>query len=190
WSGTPWPPDRGQAVDAAAVGDEALSVPSREAAAYLLELLQKTPATFEQTQRIARHVARHGSDEQRQTLLDRLRASSELSRQYAFFRAFEEGTTERGGQLGDDARAWAADLTGKLLASGKSAEVLGGIELAGKLRLESSQEALLHIAASPKSAEKHRLAAFNSLAAIDTKKHTAFLGHVLADAGEPLTLRE
>jgi putative heme-binding domain-containing protein len=184
------PTERWDVVDAVAVADAALGVPSQEAAAYLLELLQKTLATFEQTQLIARHVARHGSDEQRQALLDRLRAAPDLSRQYAFFRAFEEGTTERGGQLSADARAWAADLAGKLLASAKPAEVLGGIELAGKLRLEAAEEALVHIAASPKSSEKHRLAALNSLAAIDAKKHTALLGRVLADAGEPLSLRE
>jgi putative heme-binding domain-containing protein len=114
----------------------------------------------------------------------------DLENQSALFRAIEQGTQERKGKLTEGARAWAAELTGNLLASNKPNDVLAGITLAGSQQLSESQDKLTGIAANSKAPENQRVAAFNSLTAIDPKKHTALLGHILADANEPFPVRE
>jgi putative heme-binding domain-containing protein len=188
------PLERWTDADAAAVSDAALGVPSRESAVYLVGFLRKGIGSMEQTVRIVRHVARHGGDEQRRDLLALVRrtdfGSPDLGHRYARLRAYEEGTQERGGTLEAEARAWAEELSPQLLASANSADRLNGIELAGRLRLAAAEGQLREIAASSKLSEKHRVAALNSLAAIDAKKHIASIGRVLADAGEPPALRE
>ena len=57
------------------------------------------------------------------------------------------GTQERGGALSDEARAWAAGLTGKLLASKREGEVRLGTELVVQLRLAGEEKTLIRLAA-------------------------------------------
>jgi putative heme-binding domain-containing protein len=174
----------------AALGDVALGVPSPEAAAFLLASAKGKPPEGDAGVTLVRHVARYGSKETTGSLLVLLRQAAGPERQYALFRAFEQGTQERGGTLTDEARLWATDLAGRLLASSKAGEVTSGITLAGALRLTDTQARLADIAGSAKAPENQRVAALNSLVAIDPAKHVALLGHVLTDAAEPIGLRE
>jgi putative heme-binding domain-containing protein len=179
-------------ADTERVADVALGVPTAAAAAFLMANLTALAPNTEQVQAITRHVARFGSDEVRNKVLALVRAnrSPDLQRAHALFRAFEQGNQERGLPLSDEARSWAVELTGKLLASSKSSDVLAGVGLAGSLRLESAQEKLIEMAASTRTSEKQRVAALTSLVAIEPRKHCPLLGRILADARESLPLRE
>jgi putative heme-binding domain-containing protein len=137
---------------------------------------------------VVRHVARYGSKTTTDALLALLRQETGIDRQFALFRAFEQGTQERGGQLSPEGQLWATDLAHRLLASTKPNEVTAGITLAGTLRLADVQLKLLFIGGSIKAPENQRVAALNSLIAIDPA-NVAVLGHILADAAQPAGLR-
>jgi putative heme-binding domain-containing protein len=172
--------------------DVALGAHTAEAAAFLMTQVPHLLQDRGQLVNAVHHVARHGNAE----VVDNLVAFAmkdkpgDLENQSALFRAIEQGTQERKGKLTEGARAWAADLAGKLLASKNPNDVLAGITLAGSQQLSETQDKLAGIAANAKAPENQRVAAFNSLTAIDPKKHTVFLGHILADANEPFLIRE
>jgi putative heme-binding domain-containing protein len=177
--------------DRRAVADVALGVPSPEAAAYLLQHVQRFSEGKDALARCAHHVARHGTPEVNQALLAFARGHrpEDLGGQVALARAIQRGTQERGAPLDDAVRSWAVDLTRKLLASGQGPEVLSGIELVGTLKLEGQQGVLTELAVARKP-EAQRVAALNALAALGARRHAPVLGRVLADASAPVGLRE
>jgi putative heme-binding domain-containing protein len=172
--------------------DVALGAHTAESAAFLMTEVPHLHHDRGQIISAVHHVARHGKAEVADKLLDFVVNDNpgDLEYQSALFHAIEQGTQERGAKLTDGARAWATDLTGKLLASRKPNDVLSGVTLAGSLRLEGTQDTLDAIAANAKAPENQRVAAFNSLTTIDPRKHTARLGHILADANEPFPVRD
>jgi putative heme-binding domain-containing protein len=178
--------------DTKAVLDVALGVPTSEAAAYQMTHIKELPESRDLLVQTTRHIARHGTPAVTQALLDFARASrpEDLGRQAALFRAIEQGTQERGAKLDDDVRSWAVELTDKLLASSRPAEVQTGIEIIGSVRLEPREGKLIELAAERATPEGQRAAALNALAAIDSKRHAAVIGRVLADAESPIGLRE
>jgi putative heme-binding domain-containing protein len=173
----------------AAIADVALGVPSPEAAAFLLASMKDQAPFGEAGLTTVRHVARYGLKPTLDGLLALLRQEASPQRQFALFRAFEQGTQERGGVLSNEARVWASGLAHRLLASANANEVTAGINLAGSLHMGDAQPRLVSIAGS-KAADNQRLAAFNSLVSIDATRHVALLGRVLADAAEPAGLRQ
>ncbi|HEY1858906.1 MAG TPA: HEAT repeat domain-containing protein [Gemmataceae bacterium] len=179
-------------VEKLSLVDIALGAPTPESAAFLLAQVVNLHDNRPQMINAIHHVARNGGAENVAKLVAFAMKDNpgDLEYQSALFHAIEQATQERKGKLSDDAHAWAADLTGKLLASAKPNEVLAGITLAGSQQLASSSDKLAAIAANAKVPENQRVAAFNSLATIDAKKHTAALGGILADANEPLQIRE
>jgi len=172
--------------------DVALGAHTGESAAFLMTQVPHLQQDRGQLVNAVHHVARHGQPE----VVDNLVAFAmkqkpgDLEYQSVLFHAIEKGTQERKGKLTEGARAWAADLTGKLLASNKPNDVLAGITLAGTQQLAETQDKLTGIAGNSKAPENQRVAAFSSLTAIDPKKHVALFGHILADANEPFPVRE
>jgi putative heme-binding domain-containing protein len=81
-------------------------------------------------------------------------------------------------------------LTRKLLASARPEEFRAGVELAGSLRQSGAQSALSAAVERKERAWPDRAAALKALAAIDGVKYTPLAGRVLADAAEPVELRE
>jgi putative heme-binding domain-containing protein len=180
------PPER-----RAGLADVALGVPTAEAAAFLLTSIKGQLPQGSGSSDAVRHVARYGTKITTDSLLGVLRQARERPEwQFALFQAFEQGTQERGGSLSAEARECATDLAHRLLASTRPREVTAGITLAGSLRLTSAQEKLIALAESPKAPEPQRVAALNSLVAIDAAKHVAVLGRILADAAQPIGLRQ
>ncbi len=178
--------------DARAVADVALGVHGPEAAAYLLDHVRKFPERRGRLAEFVHHAARYGAGETRTNLVAFARSSrpDDLLHQASLAKALEQGTQERGGPLSEDARAWTGELTGKLLGSGKDAEVRAGIELAGSLKMQAQAAALAALAADRAAGEERRTAALVALAGINAKAATALLGRVLTDAAEPFALRE
>jgi putative heme-binding domain-containing protein len=172
------------------IADVALGVPTPEAAAFLLASLKGKPSQGEAGLTVIRHVARYGTRPITDALLGLLRQDvTAPERQFHLFRAYEQGMQERGAPLSDEARLWATVLTHRLLSSASANEVTAGITLAGTLRLPDTQPKLVALAGSAKSPEAQRVAALNSLVAIDPTNHAALLGRLVADAAEPMELR-
>ncbi len=113
-----------------------------------------------------------------------------LGLQVAFFREIEHGMQERRAPLSEAARAWAVDLTGRLLASKHGPDVEAGIKLVGDLRLTDQQTRLAEVAGKRGAPEGQRRAALEALANIDARRHASVLGGVLGDAEAPFGLRE
>jgi putative heme-binding domain-containing protein len=189
-----WPAARaleGTERDARALADVALGVRSAEAADFLLRYLPRCTEGRERIVEMVHHVARHGAPVAVSGLLDFVRRHQpeNLGVQAALFRAIDQGTQERGGRLEGAARAWAEELTGRLLA-GAPGDVQAGIDLVGALRLEKYQPKVAELAQSPKAPEGQRQAALNTLMTLDARGNAAGVGKVLADPGAPLPLRE
>jgi putative heme-binding domain-containing protein len=178
--------------DARDAADASLGVHGPEASAYLLAYVQKHPD--DQGLRIdaVRHVARYGSPDSAKSLLAFVRGlhPENVGLQYALYKAVDQGTQERGGRLDDDARAWAVDLAGKLLASKQPGELKSGIELVGALRLEVQEPRLIELASDRKTPDELRVAALKALRDFDARKNANVLGRALADAETGAGVRE
>jgi putative heme-binding domain-containing protein len=178
--------------DRQAIADVALGVPSAEAAAYLMAHLQRNDKAGDMRTQSVHHIARYGSEVMPQQLLAfvRQKAGKNLGQQVDLFRAIQRGTQERGNQLAGPVRAWAVDLTGRLLASKNGRDVESGIKLVGELGLTDQQKRLVELAGKRGAPEGQRKAALEALMKLDSRRHAAVLGGVLADANASFSLRE
>jgi putative heme-binding domain-containing protein len=175
-----------------AIVDVAPGVPTAEAAAYLAENLPKFGGKSKQLQVLVHHVSRHGDAATMRRLLTFARAHhpDKLDEQAALFQNVEQGVQERGTPLDGETLAWGKELAGKLLASSEGSNVRSGIRMAGSLRLNDTQETLSAIADKSSRHDYLRVEAMKSLAVLDEKKHVPLFGRILADANEPIGVRE
>jgi putative heme-binding domain-containing protein len=178
--------------DQKAIADVAPGVPTAESAAYLVQHLQKLGGDLRQLLTLIHHIARYGDAATSRQLLALVRAHhpDQLGKQAALFQSVEQGVQERGAALDADALAWGKELTDKLLASSDGGEVRTGIRIAGSLRLKDTQPKLTAIAGEKSPLEHLRIEAVKSLALLDERKHVPLFGRILADAAEPVALRE
>jgi putative heme-binding domain-containing protein len=178
--------------DHRAIADVCLGVPTLQAASYLMAHLREYPESGELLTSFVHHVARHGNDALTKELIQFARGKEprNLAQQAALLRAIEHGLQERRAPLPEQARAWAGELTGRLLASKEAADVESGIKLVGDLRLKDQQKRLAEMAGARGVAEGQRRAALEALMKLDARGNAAVLGRVLADAEVPIGLRE
>jgi putative heme-binding domain-containing protein len=178
--------------DARAVADVCTGAPSAEAAAYLLRHIRRYPETGDTLYRYVHHIARHATPDVAKKLQGFVTGdrAKDLLHQQRLFRAVQQGTQERGAPLAKEARKWGEGLTRLLLASKKRDEFVAGVELAGLLRDKEFKATLLATAVRRMEEEYRRVAALNSLAAIDAVGLIPTLGKILGGGAEPLGLRE
>lgn len=183
---TSWAPE-----DALALADVAVGVPTPEAAAFLLGLLDRLPASSGLPDACAQHVARYsgGSIESLVGLASR-RASADLRRQAELLRAIARGCAGRGAPPSPPMRAWAAGLARKLMTSPDANDAAMAIDLAGSLGIEEMRESIRDLASDPAQPGAPREAAVRALVAIGHPDAVATIGAILGGAAEPLTLRE
>lgn len=179
-------------TDARAIADVAPGVHSPEAADFMLRHQQKYSECLENRVRYVRDIARYGKNLPADEVLRvaHLDAAEKLDKQLAVFRAMLEGYQARGASLNPEARSWGEDLVRKLIDSKDDGLAVAGIELCGSLRIASLEKDLAALVADPKKPEPRRVAALATLVAIDSKKHVDVLGHILANASEPVELRD
>jgi putative heme-binding domain-containing protein len=105
-------------ADAARIADVCLGIPEEEAADFLLEHIQASPKA-ERVGEYVRHASRHAGAEGAEKLAKFVRATfaENVDEQLAFFRAVQEGSAQRGAELGKEARMWGRELAGRLLDS-------------------------------------------------------------------------
>lgn len=178
--------------DVRRLADVSLGVPTTQAAEFLLTHLGTRALGDNNRASFVHHIARHGTPEAVTALLAVVQHDqpNNLGHQLALLKAVQEGTQERGGQLGPDGRAWAEEVTRGLLASNDGKLLQAGLEQAIALKLPSAKPRLTELAHLKGSDENRRFTAFAALCAIDAKSQIPPLGQVLADASEPITLRE
>ncbi|HWG47814.1 MAG TPA: PVC-type heme-binding CxxCH protein [Gemmataceae bacterium] len=178
--------------DAHAIADVSLGVPSAEAALYLMKYLPRSKEQGDMLMRSVHHIARHGKEPVTKELLEFARGKEprNLGLQAALFHEIEHGMQERRAPLPEAARAWAVELTGKLLASKHGPDVESGIKLVGDLRLTDQQKGVAELAGRRGAPEGQRKAALDALANLDARRHAAVLGGVLGDAQSPFALRQ
>jgi putative heme-binding domain-containing protein len=178
--------------DENAIADVALGVPSAESARFLLKHLEERNRSDGEGLRMVHHIARHGSQQTATALLSFAKGQrpDDLEHQAALARDIERGTAERGGKLSGDARRWAGSVAERLLAAPDTRRVQAGLDLAGALKFAEMQDAVVKLLLGRRSTEGQRIAAMNALMAIDAPRHTVLLGRVLADAAQPVGVRE
>jgi putative heme-binding domain-containing protein len=178
--------------DARALADVTLGVPTPPAADFLLWYLRRHTESRERTADMVHHVARYGTPAVTDALLDFVRRyrPEDLGLQAALFHAIDQGTQERGARLGKEERAWAEELTGRLLGAPAAGDVQAGIDLVGRLRLARYQPHLVELALSARAPEGQRQAALGALMALDAQRNAATVGGVLESSAAPLSLRE
>jgi putative heme-binding domain-containing protein len=178
--------------DAGYIADVSLGARGPEAAAFLLKHVQKNSNDHAFLFNAVRHIARNGSEESVKSLLGFAEAlhPEDLGLQVGLYRAMDQGTQERGDKLGDAARGWASELTGKLLASKQPADLKAGAELVGALRLEARQARILELAGDRATPDEARVAALRTLRDLDARRHAPVLGRTLGDAETKVELRE
>jgi putative heme-binding domain-containing protein len=179
--------------DARALADVCPGVHTAEAAHFLLAHLRRYGEPNDRLVRYVHHIARYATAPNfARELVDHLRQTHarDLGLQAALYKAVHHGTQERGAKQPAVVSAWANDLAGKLLASRNDPDVRAGVEIAGLVKNEAMFGLVAGLAADRTAPEANRRAALSALPAIDPGRAVAPLARVLADAGEPLPLRE
>ena len=85
---------------------------------------------------------------------------------------------------------WGEDLARKLIDAKDDGLAVQAIELCGALKIAAIQDSLASLAADKTKSETRRSAALAALPTLDGEKHIDLLSTVLADASEPISLRE
>ena len=104
-------------AESKAMAGIALGVPGEESAAFLLQYLQKFSEPRESLLKYLRHIARYAPEEKLDAIAELARAKFgyDPDTQFTLFKAVQDGLEKRGAKLNESLRAWAAELTEKLL---------------------------------------------------------------------------
>lgn len=180
-----------QPSDARAIADVAPGVPLPEAASYLLTHLARQTEGRDQVRRFVPHIARYGEPEVTKSLLGWIKARTREPReQVRLVQEMNRGLEARGARLDADARSWAAEMAGRLLAAPEPESVLLGIQTAQALRLDSLLPTLVQLLSRANVPENQRAAVVTALTAINVGEATQQLKRILANAAEKPALRE
>jgi putative heme-binding domain-containing protein len=113
---------RYKAEDAEVIADLCLSIPSADAADFLLEHIQSSKQPLPRVSEYARHASRHISETGVAKLTAYIRSNfaRDFDQQLSFFKAIQEGAAQRGAQPSTELRDWGGDLAKSLLTSARA----------------------------------------------------------------------
>jgi putative heme-binding domain-containing protein len=174
------------------LAEAALGVPMPESARFLMGYLngEASPPLAQQA-RYARHIARFGGPEAEAGLVKFARLDKFAPpAQVVLLKAIQQGTQERGGALGADARGLASEVARTLLASANGGQIQAGIELAGSMKLEGVKDTLVKVVDARRGPSDRRKSAMTALVSLDPGGSVAALGKILRESGEPIEVRE
>jgi putative heme-binding domain-containing protein len=174
------------------LADVCPGLPSADAGNFLVRHLRRWKEEPHNLVRYAQHIARHADRPGAKEVLAILgeKHGADLGLQAAVFKAVHQGLQARGVGLENPEREWIEALANRLVSSTDAGHVLAGIELAGTLKLEGLQGALVLVAANARAPENQRRAAVTALAAIDVKQHLALLSGLLGNPSQTPELRD
>lgn len=167
-----------------------LGVPSEESAAFVWAQLQAGP-TGAGRNAYLRHVTRHlAADQLAQLYAFALNLSGlKATEQAEILSELGRATKERGAKLPVDVVSWSGRVTSELLAADDEAQVRAGIELAREIDAPA-YEALAQAAGPEAKFAGLRPAALDACVAADRNRATPLLAGILANAAEPIKLRQ
>ena len=192
-------------TEEAHLAEVALGAPMAESAGFLLGYLDRESAPPEPADpardtprlplgrkaRYVRHVARYGGPRVDAVLVSFARGDEfPPAARVVLLKAIQQGTQERGGTLGPDARGLAAEVARALLASSDGDEIQAGIELAGSMKLVGVRSTLATVVDGRSGPAPRRNSAMAALVSVDPAGSVATLGRILRDAGEEVEVRE
>ena len=110
---------RYKAEDAKAIADVVVSIPTEDAATFLLDHILASKEPTERVSDYVRHAARYTSEDNVGRLVAYIRRAyaSSNDQQLSFFKAIQEGSAQRGIKLSPELRGWGGELAGELLKS-------------------------------------------------------------------------
>jgi putative heme-binding domain-containing protein len=178
-------------TDRATVNGVLPAVHTPEAARFIVQQLQAGKLPGNATNDLLKHAARYGDAPGAKAAIEFARADLPESARLDALRMIQSGMQERGVGLPESARAWAAEVVvAALRKSGKSAQtVQTAADLARTLSLKECAAPLATIVNDAKADAKVRLAAVQTILALDRSKITD-IAHLVATPTEPATLRE
>jgi putative heme-binding domain-containing protein len=178
--------------DVRAIAEICPGLRSPESAGFLLQhFLHSWPEGKDNLTIYAHHIARYGSRDMAKSVLEltRSKLGNDWGMQAGIFKAVLHGIQERGSALEPAERRWVGKLVHRLLSAG-GAHVDAGIELAGMLKIDSAQDALVRLATDRGQLHARRKNALTALLSIQPGKHVAFVSRILVNSAEPAELRE
>ncbi|HEY1375437.1 MAG TPA: PVC-type heme-binding CxxCH protein [Gemmataceae bacterium] len=180
--------------DRGAMADVALGLPEPAAADFLADSIGwLADHDGGRLPEYVHHVARYATPDRVTAFIESLRGAHEAGTNradQAVLLALLRGAQERGGAPPAAVVGWAVDRCVALLNAAKGEDIKAGIELAAALRHPPLQGNLLRILADRRRPEAVRAAALDALKSYDPKSSVGVLALRLADAAEPVTLRE
>jgi putative heme-binding domain-containing protein len=167
-----------------------LGVPNAESAAFVFGQLQGD-SNIANREATLHHVTRHIAEERLSDVYDFVLGLQglDLEQQAGLIRALGRGTQERGAALPDDVTQWAVRVASQLLAADHEGQVRAGIELARDFNLPLF-DALARAAAADAPFDNLRPTAIDACTANDAARAVPLLATILANAAEPLNLRQ
>ncbi len=174
------------------IADVATGVPSKESAAFLLDVICKGETDHGRLSRFVHHLARYGSGEKAAEFVKfaRSSASDDLGRQVVMLQAFQRGSQERGSALAGDSLAWAETTVKRMLESRDAGQNQMGADLAGSLRLMGMQDAVRAVASDIKKPDGARGSAAAALVTLGAERHVDLLGKLVREPDTSYALRE
>jgi putative heme-binding domain-containing protein len=194
--GTPWPKvgDNGglSEADVRALADVAPGSHGPESAEFLLGYVKAYKEDDGTLSRYAHHVARYGTNEVVDGLVEFVRSSApdNLVRQAGLLKSIQQGLQERGAPLPASAVEQGSKVADRLLGSKDPGVIAVGIDLASSYQVPNAKAALAGILKNRDLSEESRVAALTALVAVDARAADAPIREVLADAAAPLSPRE
>jgi putative heme-binding domain-containing protein len=188
-------------ADSRAIADAASGIQTAGAARLLLAHLQRVTEPRDRMIHYLRHVARYAPAPETEPLaaLVQRGVPSDLDLQIDLHEVARAGIAERGEVAPAAMRAWSETLAAHFLDRAYGAGLKPGdvslrrqqaARIAGDLRLEGTQPALLALFADTTSEPAARVAAGRALLAIERPRHLALVGGALTNAATPAAMRE
>jgi putative heme-binding domain-containing protein len=179
-------------TDARHVAEALLGLPTAASARFVLSLLQSNNADPARRSSLLFHAARYLSAGELTALYEYARSFQKQSSeaQGQILRAVYRAAQERQSDVPADIADWAVATARKLLASGDELSVGEGIELAWSLRLTQLAATIKPLALRQSAYPELRTLAIDALAGIDPRGSIELLDTFLADATEPVDIRE
>lgn len=178
-------------ADRATINSVLPAVHTPESASFILKQLPTGKLAGDSTLDLLKHVSRYGDEPATDAALEFAKAHVPADGQLDALRMIQSGTQERGAALPASIHPWAIDVVSASLRKTPHTvqRAQAASELAKTLSLKECAAPLAQIVNDPKAESPVRLAAVQTLLALDKTK-IGDVAHLVATPTEPVTLRE
>ncbi len=178
--------------DHRAIADVCLGIQDKFAAGFMETFLEKYDEDINRSRVLMHHAVRHGDAASTAWALafQEKKHAGKPNTQGQMLKTILQANQERGGTLSKADLVKCETTVANLLDAKGSADKQIGAELAGTLKLASTQPILLAMISKTETAEAVRKSCVGALVSIDAKSAIPPLGQMLLNEKEPIALRE